>query len=348
MHPVRTLKNAIKHRTGNPLGLFLGSLLRLSGRRAGLALMYHRVGNVQGDPERELVPALGISLFEAQLAHLRRRYTVVPPSKIHAAAAGRRRLERFPIAITFDDDLESHATAAMPVLHRLQLPAAFFICGASLQTSSTFWWERLQAAVDRGLAKPAAFRDFLGVRAGLQWPRESIHRIAVAVEAMAPQERDAFSVALGKLVGQDPSDGGLRAEAVRGLADAGFEVGFHTLRHDSLPAIDDEALQAALTHGRADVAAAAGRQVTMIAYPHGRADRRVADAARSAGYVTGFTGTPEAVTSDTDPLLVGRLEPSFASTGHFALQLVRLLARQSGRARAKQAAEPSSNERSAA
>ena len=55
----------------------------------------------------------------------------------------------------------------------------------------------------------------------------------------------------------DPPDAGLRAEDVRTLADAGFEVGFHTLRHDPLPQLDDEALRRAMVDGRAELEGAA-------------------------------------------------------------------------------------------
>jgi HD-GYP domain-containing protein (c-di-GMP phosphodiesterase class II) len=71
--------------------------------------------------------------------------------------------------------------------------------------------------------------------------------------------------------------------------------------------------------------ALAGRPLETIAYPHGRTDERVTAAARAAGFTTGFTTVPEAVRPETDPLLQGRLLPSFHSAGHFALQLARRL-----------------------
>jgi hypothetical protein len=56
----------------------------------------------------------------------------------------------------------------------------------------------------------------------------------------------------------------------------------------------------------------------------------VAAAAREAGFRSGFTSRPEAVTSDSDPLLLGRVEPSFRSKGHLALQLAGCLLRSRG------------------
>jgi hypothetical protein len=52
----------------------------------------------------------------------------------------------------------------------------------------------------------------------------------------------------------------------------------------------------------------------------------VAATARGAGFACGYTTTEVAVTPASDPLLLGRFNPSYRSPGHFALQLVRILA----------------------
>ena len=41
---------------GRPLAVLMQPLMRLSARRVGLALVYHRIGDPPGDPDRELVP----------------------------------------------------------------------------------------------------------------------------------------------------------------------------------------------------------------------------------------------------------------------------------------------------
>jgi peptidoglycan/xylan/chitin deacetylase (PgdA/CDA1 family) len=311
---------------GVPVAFLIEGALRLSDRRLGLAVAFHAVSDPQGDPKRELVPALGTRLFEAQVQHLKRRYRVVPPSELLSATRERRRRDRFPVAITFDDDLRSHVDVAMPILQRHRLAAAFFVSGASLATPFAFWWERLQLAVDRhGGNLSTLTATSAGYKAIPPGGATDIHELGRRIEAMAPDERDAFAAMLEARLGGDPSDAGLRTEDLRSLAAGGFEMGFHTLRHDPLPSLDDEALARAMTIGRASVEEVVGYELKMIAYPHGRANARVAGVARTAGYECGFTGVPEAVRPTTDPLLVGRLNPSYRTVGHFALQLVRAL-----------------------
>ena len=228
----------------------------------------------------------------------------------------RRRGERFPLALTFDDDLPTHVQTALPALLVAGAPATFFLCGASLERPYAFWWERLQRAVDGGLDLTEVTGEQLAPRA-----------LALRIEEETPSRRQEIGDELGRLVGEDPPESGMRAADVRALADAGFEIGFHTLRHDRLPPLSDASLGDALSDGRDALEAAAGGRLTLIAYPHGRADERVAGAARAAGFEFGFTGAGEAVTARSDALLLSRIEPSFTDLASFAGQLVDTLRR---------------------
>lgn len=309
---------------GVPLASAVERLARLSSRRIGLALMYHGIGDRQGDPERELVPALGAELFAAQLRHLAGRYRVVLASELLAAAGTRRRGERFPVAITFDDDDRAHVTTALPLLRAAGVRATFFLTGASLDEPSRFWFERVQAAMDERPAEvPALLPESLAGAA-------SIHEISEGVQRLPEAERDAFSARLASLLGPDPPEHGLRADDVRELAAAGCEIGFHTLGHHGLPSLDDASLERELREGRDRLAEVAGHDAAVIAYPHGLVDDRVASAAQAAGFTVGYTTGREAVRPGSDPLRLGRLVPSASSAGHFALQLARRLVPRPG------------------
>jgi peptidoglycan/xylan/chitin deacetylase (PgdA/CDA1 family) len=299
--------------------------LRASALRAGLVLIYHKLGDPSAAPERELVPALDPALFGGQLAHLARWYRAVPAAQIQAAAAGRRRGQRFPVAITFDDDLRSHAELALPALRRAGLAATFFLSGASLDGPHRFWWERLQVATDRGIDLAAALGPVLRAES------DNIHSWAGAIESSRPDERRRVAAALEERIGPDPPESGMRRGEVAALVEAGFEVGFHTLRHHRLPLLDDAELAAAVREGREELERAAGRPVRSISYPHGKADARVAAAAREAGYEWGFTGVADAVTPATDPLLLPRLDVQGGLPTGLARQLVGALERASRR-----------------
>jgi peptidoglycan/xylan/chitin deacetylase (PgdA/CDA1 family) len=310
----------LRERTKILAGRLIGLTCRWSSQKCGVALVYHSVGEPPGDPQRELVPALSTALFAEQLRHLQATYRLVSASELVGAVDGRRRGQRFPVAITFDDDLRSHRDVSMPALHAVGAPATFFLTGATLQRPHCFWWQLLQRAVDGGHPLDAA--DLTAVADA---PRD-IHAAARRIEAMSPADRETVTVALRRCCGPDAGDDGLRYDDVRALAQAGFEIGFHTLRHDALPALDDVALERAMSVGR-DKLAAAGGTPSAIAYPHGQAGRREAQAAWRAGYACGFTTSGAPVSAGDDPYLIGRCEPHATSPGSFRMDLTRRFAR---------------------
>jgi len=309
------------------LALVIRWLGRLSAARAGAVLVYHRVGGAAGDPELQIDPGVPARELGRQLRHLRRHYRVVPAAEILQMTSERQRGHRFPVAITFDDDLSSHVREALPTLEREGLTATFFLCGTSLREPHTFWWEDLQRAIDERLVRPDGLPGVAedDVRAALDRSPRAIRRVASSIERLEPTRREEAASTLRRAVGPPPTDAGLRSSDVRALAEAGCHVGFHTLGHDALPPLSDSDLAHALREGREALAAAVGRPLGVIGYPHGKADARVAEAAHAAGFAAGFTTSEGLVGPDTDAHLIPRIVPA-ASAGAFALQLARAFA----------------------
>jgi peptidoglycan/xylan/chitin deacetylase (PgdA/CDA1 family) len=305
------------------LGLVLRWRARLSSSRAGVVLVYHRVGGaVSGDEDVEILPAVGRAEFERQLRELQRHYRVVPATQILAEVRSRRRGERFPVAITFDDDLPEHVRDALPALRDAGLTATFFLNGASLSGPHSFWWEDLQRAVDGRLIEELPHVD---ARAALARSPRALLELSAAITRLEPERRAEVAGVLRAAVGRPPPDAGLRADDVRSLTETGCSVGFHTLRHEVLPALSDGELARALRDGREDLEAAAGTPIEAVGYPYGKADDRVGVAARAAGFSAGFTSARGVVTPDTDPLLIPRTVPDLSVEG-LSLRLARLFA----------------------
>jgi peptidoglycan/xylan/chitin deacetylase (PgdA/CDA1 family) len=312
----------------------LNLVLRLTRRRAGVALLYHAIDIRRGDPSRELVPPVERSQFKRHLRHLRRFYDVVSVDQFLTAVSRRRRGQRFPVCLTFDDDLRQHVEHALPILLDEGLPATFFLSGAGLDGSrrTSPWWERLQRAFDQGRSGRALTEALPpGAFEGLNDASLDIHRVAAAIEGLPADQRQVVSSMLLELAGPDPPDPGLGATEIHALAHSGCAIGFHTRRHDPLPTLGDDALARAFREGRDQLSRFVASPVDIVAYPHGRADQRVATAARDAAFRMGFTTKPRATTPTTDAMLIGRFEPVAHRTGMsmshgaFAFAVVRTL-----------------------
>lgn len=321
MTDLHSLLTSVRDAARMVLALVLCRRARRSAARVGVVLVYHRVGGAQGDPDLEILPAVSSRAFARQLRHLRRQYRVVPAAELPAAVGTRRRGERFPVAITFDDDLASQVRDALPALRQAGLSATFFLTGASLHGAHAFWWEDLQRAIDDELVAPDALPH---VDAGLALARSprAILDLAGAIVKLPREERDEIAAVLREAAGPSADDG-LRTHDVRALSDAGCAVGFHTLRHDALPGLSDVELERAMADGRDALAAAAGAVVDLLAYPHGKTDDRVAEAARAAGFTLAFTTARGAVTTEADPLRIPRTVADL-SAGELAVRLARL------------------------
>jgi peptidoglycan/xylan/chitin deacetylase (PgdA/CDA1 family) len=76
----------------------------------------------------------------------------------------------------------------------------------------------------------------------------------------------------------------MTADDVRRAADAGVEIGSHSLSHPRLPATSDAELADEVGHSRAVLEGLAGVRVDGFCYPYGAAGAREIDAVRAAGY----------------------------------------------------------------
>jgi peptidoglycan/xylan/chitin deacetylase (PgdA/CDA1 family) len=305
-----------------------GRLFQRRARRSdapiGLVMLHHEIAPTQGDPGRELVPAMGAAVFRAQLERLKRDYEVVPLSEVVPRAQQRSAGELIPVAITFDDDLANHATVAAPILEEFGFTATFFLCGNSLAGPAPFWWQDLQVLLNRG---PDAWPK-LRQRLAEEWSWASlegqISDFTNTIEASGLEQHNAISALLRELVGSEILDEGLSAQSVKDLVGAGFEVGFHTRHHYSLRMLDAEELEREMHEGVPELEEVTGQRPTTIAYPHAHADLRIAEAAQRAGFGLGFVAGHAATRADQHPLLRSRMIAGTAELGTFDWALGRV------------------------
>ena len=261
-----------------------------------LVLVYHRIG-VAAPSGCEIVPSVPLQLFRAQLQALGEVVEFVALDRILAQdtppSAGR---DRPAVALTFDDDLPSHAEQALPVLRELRLPATFFLSGRVLHGLGAYWFQHLEALL---------------ITCGERRTAAMLHlRESAAAGLMLACERNAdLRRRVSELAADLPPPGMLQRDAIAALGAAGMAIGFHTVEHEPLPDLDDPTLEQAASRGCKALASVASVSVRYFAYPHGKADSRSAVAVRDAGFDAAFTGAPQPVRPGNDPYRLGRWEP---------------------------------------
>lgn len=103
-------------------------------------------------------------------------------------------------------------------------------------------------------------------------------------------------------------------EMVGEMAEGGFEIGSHGLRHASLPTLSDEELRQELSDSRRRIAERLGACAT-LAYPFGDWDARVARAAAECGYELAFTQPTKAGQRKATPLSIPRVNVDYRDEG---------------------------------
>jgi GT2 family glycosyltransferase/peptidoglycan/xylan/chitin deacetylase (PgdA/CDA1 family) len=100
----------------------------------------------------------------------------------------------------------------------------------------------------------------------------------------------------------------LDADGLQVLVAAGVEIGAHGVTHRPLTSLDASEVRAELADSAAQIEAAGLPRPRAFAYPHGEWDPESALAARDCGYAAAFTIDPGAVSHESDPQALPRIE----------------------------------------
>jgi peptidoglycan/xylan/chitin deacetylase (PgdA/CDA1 family) len=188
-----------------------------------------------------------VDVFRAQLQALSDVVDLVTIDDVLASdrpPAGSRK--RPTVALTFDDDLPSHAEHALPLLREAGVPATFFLSGRVLHGFGSYWFQQLEALlIAYGERRTAALLGLPEVRA------ESLARTC--------EENVALRHRVSELSAGISAPAVLGRDAIAAFRHRGHDRWIHTVEHDVLPALDDPALENAVSRGRDELAAASGR-----------------------------------------------------------------------------------------
>jgi len=251
--------------------------------------MYHRVADVATDPwELFVSPANS----EEHLDVLR-KYSCVPLERMeNSKRTGR------CVALTFDDGYADNLHAAIPLLERFDIPAAFFITTGGIDSGREFWWGELEQLI-LGDSAPSQISFAAGdvfynwnTKTGETtgtvgdpqpwWPAgdsaamrvyRSCHHI---LQSLQDADRAAAMHSLandsGRVRGERESHRRLNWDEVMELSRHKLaEIGAHTVTHPKLSAFSRARQEFEITQSTADLEERIGRPVASFAYPFGSA-----------------------------------------------------------------------------
>jgi peptidoglycan/xylan/chitin deacetylase (PgdA/CDA1 family) len=309
------------------------SLFSPAGKRSRLSVVvFHRVLPVS-DP---LFPdAVDAARFDAICGWLADWFHVLPLD-LAVQRLKRGTLPARALSITFDDGYADNEEIAAPILRRHGLCATFFVASGHLD-GGRMWNDSVVESLRR-CSCVSLDLSALGVSGlgrielrSLVERRRSIMQVLAATKYLPPADRKAAVDTLTELAAvRLPDDLMMSSRQVRCLADAGMQIGAHTVSHPILASLDDDAARHEIAQSKLHLECLVGRgAVTLFAYPNGRPGSdflpRDAELVRCAGFSAAFTTAAGAATVANDEFQLPRFTPWDRSRQRFGARMLRNL-----------------------
>jgi peptidoglycan/xylan/chitin deacetylase (PgdA/CDA1 family) len=262
-----------KHLTAN---LMRALPMRLYGRllpRRAVGLCYHVVSDRSLPHVRNLYRYKTPAQFEADLLYLKRHFTLVSYERLRSGSAP-------PNAaiVTFDDGLAECFTTARPLLLRHGVPCIFFVSPPHVDNRRMFSFDKASLTIDRlqGMEETEARRvlsdaggwvgrTFSDLPDFARWLTSRIRtldrqgeRVLDRIAARAGVDAEAY------LAEHRPY---LSREQARSLAEDGFTIGAHGLRHVALGAYSEDEIRHEILESCRQVAELTGAGEVPFAFP---------------------------------------------------------------------------------
>ena len=302
---------------------------RWAHRHQALIVTYHRFS------EREGAASISARAFAAQVKYLAAHYTLVPLSRLASCLRDRELPPRLA-AITIDDGYRDAYEIAFPILREHCAPATVFVVTEFVEGTAWLWTDKARYLTESASARP--FEIGIGGRnLRLELNGAASRAVAAALinAALKPLSEEAREVLIERLafeLGVKPPErppaeyGAINWRQAREMADAGIEIGSHTLTHPILTGLGDARLREEVAQSRDRIQNALGRKVETFCYPNGDYDLRTQREVARAGYRLAVTTDVGLNNGRNDPLALRRI--------HGEYDLARFVKNTSGFARA--------------
>jgi peptidoglycan/xylan/chitin deacetylase (PgdA/CDA1 family) len=297
-----------------------------------IVLLYHRVADVQADPQSLCVTPHN---FAEQMEVLRRVGNPVSLRDLNRGLQGRK-IPRKGLVVSFDDGYADNLLNAKPILERSDIPASVFVAAGYAGSGREYWWDELeQLLLLPGTLPPhldvyvsgAQIKWNLGDCASYSEECQRVHRSWTIAQKSVPTGRHALYLKLyGIMRPLPPAQRDELLEALRVWSARNFvaregyrpmtpaelrdltvsglvELGAHTISHPVLSCLPLESQKKEINESKTLLEDIVNRPLTSFAYPYGGLDTYTADtiaAVRAAGFQSAFSTSVGLIRSDSD------------------------------------------------
>lgn len=300
----------------------------------GLILLYHRVAELESDPQ---LLAVSPRNFAEQLEVL--RGWGVPAHAADLTRTAAQRPNKPLIAVTFDDGYADNLLFARPLLDQFDMPATIFVCRDEHAPQREFWWDALEACILRPAELPPELEidingQVLAWRAAISEKDAPVPAHWNVLSETPPTARTRLYTELARRLKPAPaavrkhvimelhrwsgvsprprpSHRRLTNEELRTLAGDGLiEIGGHTATHCSLAHQPPTEQRSEIERNKLALESVLNRRLLTFSYPFGTREdfsAETIDATRDAGYSVACANFPGAVRAETERAALPRI-----------------------------------------
>ena len=151
-------------------------------RPKAVILLYHRVSDVESDPQSMCVRP---HRFAEHVEYLANHFSVISLHELAESAKVNRRVQDRAVVITFDDGYADNLLYAKPLLEPFRTPATVFVTTGSIDQREEFWWDELE----RILLQPSILPSRIHLQVNGQMVEQDLAAAADYTEQEALRDR---------------------------------------------------------------------------------------------------------------------------------------------------------------
>lgn len=263
-------------------------------------LAYHRVLDIdEGFAfDHELVSA-SLEQFDDQVKYASENFSVITFRELSEIESGRKPPVKKPLIITFDDGFDDNYINAFRILKKYSVPAVFFVSTGYVNSTKTFWYDRLYFIVKQldNEARQRIIQKYfknitLSSDCDIALEVVETSKLLTNDQRVALlEEVDVLALELG-IESSSKDSRPLTWQQIREMSDYGCEIGSHTVSHPIMSSLNDQELGYELSHSYEEIHRNLGVSPISIAYPVGREfayNKKVIKKVKECGYLYGIS-----------------------------------------------------------
>lgn len=262
-----------------------------------IILLYHRVANLETDPQ---LLAVSTENFAAQMQYIKDNFDIL------RFEDSWENIERPSVVVTFDDGYVDNYVNAKPILEQYEVPATIFVSTGNIGTDREFWSDdieriillnaHLPKSIEVNLPRNNILLDFSTDENKV----ESYYKLHAAIKNIQLNERNCAMEELEKKlcpnVGSRSFYRTVNENELRGLDESRYiTIGGHTVTHTKLSLQHYDVQKWEIMECKRTLEGILGHEVSTFSYPFGCLEdytRETVDIVKQAGYVKAASNYP--------------------------------------------------------